>query len=130
MQSIRDIDDFIKELRYNVVKNSTKTICMNHRESEINYINKSVNTPRVQKIVDNLRKEIDILNNTEIDYYLCFKNDRDYYFNKCIKAVELLGDLTILNDNWELYDSKKNLIWEYVGVLLKDDEMITGNNHK
>jgi len=124
MKNITDVNNFIQDLTSNVIKSTNKEMTLRKLQSDRLLINKSFNSEVAQKRVNELDRKILLLGTTEIDYFLCLEKDKDYYYKNCVLAVELLGDLTLKLDAGTKYDLKKDMLWTYVGILEKEDEMI------
>ena len=124
MNTILEVDLFIKELQENVVMRSNKNDTLNEMRKQKKFINKSVNSPKVQKRVDEYNRKLNLLRYSNINFYLCLLHNKEYYLDLCIDAIELLGDLTIKFNNGSKYDERKNILWDYVGHLVEDKEMI------
>ena len=124
MKNITDVNNFIQDLTNNVAKSTNKNMILERLKCDRMFINKTINTPEIQKRVNELDRKILLLGTTEIDYFVCLEKDKDYYYKNCVLAVELLGDLTLKLDAGTKYDLKKDMLWTYVGILEKEDELI------
>ena len=124
MKNITDVNNFIQDLTNNVAKSTNKNMILERLKCDRMFINKTINTTEIQKRVNELDRKILLLESTEIDYFVCLEKDKDYYYKNCVLAVELLGDLTLKLDAGTKYDLKKDMLWTYVGILEKEDELI------